>query len=113
MALDVEPVMHVVIVVPQVFAARAEARVPHHRGRVLSSDHRNGVQSPFPSPERGNPRGGSCDLSAVPRVSVAPARLRRRARNHARQNKAGRTATRVSRPIDTEATPPLPDTITR
>ena len=45
MALDVEPVMHVVIVVPHVFAARAEARVPHHRGRVQSSDHRNGLQT--------------------------------------------------------------------
>ena len=45
MALDVEPVMHVVIVVPQEFAARVEARVPHHRGRVHSSEHRDGVQT--------------------------------------------------------------------
>ena len=45
MALNVEPVMHVVIVVPQAFAARVEARVPHHRGLVQSSEHRDGVQT--------------------------------------------------------------------
>lgn len=37
--------MHVVIVVPQEFAALAEARVPHHRGLVQSSEHRDGVQT--------------------------------------------------------------------
>ena len=45
MALGVEPVMYVVIVVPQDFAARAEARVPDHRGQVHSSEHRDGVQT--------------------------------------------------------------------
>ena len=45
MALDVEPVMHVVIVVDQEFAARVEARVPRHRGRLHSSEHRDGVQT--------------------------------------------------------------------
>jgi translation elongation factor EF-G len=43
--VDVEPVMHVVIVVPQEFAARVEARIPNHRGRLHSSDHRDGVQT--------------------------------------------------------------------
>jgi translation elongation factor EF-G len=37
--------MDVVIVVPQEFAARVQARVPHHRGRVHSSEHRDGVQT--------------------------------------------------------------------
>jgi len=37
--------MHVVIVVPQEFAARVEARVPHHRGLLHSSEHRDGVQT--------------------------------------------------------------------
>jgi translation elongation factor EF-G len=45
MTLDVEPVMHVVIVVPHAFAARVEARLPYHRGRVQSSEHRDGVQT--------------------------------------------------------------------
>jgi len=45
MTLDVEPVMHVVIIVPQAFAARVEARIPHHRGRVQASEHRDGVQT--------------------------------------------------------------------
>ncbi len=45
MALTVEPVMHVVIVVAQEFAARLEARLPLHRGRLHSSEHRDGVQT--------------------------------------------------------------------
>jgi len=45
MTLAVEPVMHVVIVVPHVFAARVEARIPHCRGRLQSSEHRDGLQT--------------------------------------------------------------------
>lgn len=45
MAFTVEPVMHVVIIVPQECAARVEARLPHHRGRVQSSRHRDGQQT--------------------------------------------------------------------
>ena len=37
--------MDVVIVVPQEFAARLAARVPRHRGRLHSSEHRDGVQT--------------------------------------------------------------------
>ena len=37
--------MHVVIVVPQEFAARVAARVPAHRGRLQSSEYRDGVQT--------------------------------------------------------------------
>ena len=37
--------MHVVIVVAQEFAARLHARVPLHRGRLHSSEHRDGVQT--------------------------------------------------------------------
>jgi translation elongation factor EF-G len=44
-ALNVEPVMHVMIVVPQALAARVEARIPHHRGLVHSSEHRDGLQT--------------------------------------------------------------------
>jgi translation elongation factor EF-G len=43
--LAVEAVMHVVIVVGQEFAARVEARVSGHRGRLVSSEHRDGVQT--------------------------------------------------------------------
>jgi translation elongation factor EF-G len=43
--LTVEPVMHVVIVVPQTYAAGVEARLPRYRGRVISSEHRDGVQT--------------------------------------------------------------------
>jgi len=45
MTLNLEAVMHVVIVVPHVFAARVEARIPHYRGRVQSSEHRDGSQT--------------------------------------------------------------------
>jgi translation elongation factor EF-G len=44
-ALTVEPVMHVVIVVAQEFAACLHALVPRHRGRLDSSEHRDGVQT--------------------------------------------------------------------
>ena len=37
--------MHVVIVVPQEFAAGVAARVPPHRGRLQSSEYRDGVQT--------------------------------------------------------------------
>src|SRR5215203_7269581 len=37
--------MHVVIVVPQEFAARVEARVSRHRGRLHSSEHRDVVRT--------------------------------------------------------------------
>ena len=37
--------MHVVIVVPQVFATCVAARVAAHRGRLLSSEHRDGEQT--------------------------------------------------------------------
>ena len=37
--------MHVVIVAAQEFAARLHARVPLHRGRLHSSEHRDGVQT--------------------------------------------------------------------
>jgi translation elongation factor EF-G len=37
--------MHVVIVVAQEFAARVESLVPRHRGRLHSSEHRDGVQT--------------------------------------------------------------------
>lgn len=37
--------MHVVIVVPQEFAARVAARVTAHRGHLLSSEHRDGEQT--------------------------------------------------------------------
>ena len=37
--------MHVVIVVPQEYAAGVEARLPRHRGRLQSSEHRDGVQT--------------------------------------------------------------------
>ena len=37
--------MHVVIVVAQEFAARLEARVSRHRGRLHSSEHHDGVQT--------------------------------------------------------------------
>lgn len=45
MALDAEPVMRVVIFVPQRFAAGAEACVSDHRGLVDSSEHRDGLQT--------------------------------------------------------------------
>jgi translation elongation factor EF-G len=45
MTHPVEPVMHVVIVVAQEHAARVAARVPRHRGRLDSSEHRDGVQT--------------------------------------------------------------------
>ena len=37
--------MHVVISVSHEFAARVEACVPRHRGRVVSSEHRAGAQT--------------------------------------------------------------------
>ena len=37
--------MHVVIVVPQEFAAGVAARLPPHRGRLQSSEHCDGVQT--------------------------------------------------------------------
>ena len=37
--------MHVVIVVAQEFAARLEARILRHRGRLHSSEYRDGVQT--------------------------------------------------------------------
>ena len=37
--------MHVVIVVPQEFAARVAARLPLHRGRLQSSEYRDGLQT--------------------------------------------------------------------
>ena len=37
--------MHVVLTVPQEYAARVAARVPRHRGRLQSSEHRDGVQT--------------------------------------------------------------------
>ena len=45
MALDFAPMMHIVIVVPRAFAARVEACVPNHRGRLYSSDRRDEVQT--------------------------------------------------------------------
>jgi translation elongation factor EF-G len=37
--------MHVVMSVAHEFAARVEACVPRHRGRLVSSEHRAGVQT--------------------------------------------------------------------
>lgn len=45
MTPPVEPVMHVVIIVPQEYAARVAVRIPRHRGRFQSSEHRDGVQT--------------------------------------------------------------------
>jgi translation elongation factor EF-G len=44
-ALTVEPVMHVVIYVAQEYSARVEARIPRYRGRLHSSEHKDGVQT--------------------------------------------------------------------
>ena len=45
MPLALEPVMHVVISVSHEFGARAEACVPAHRGRVISSELRAGTHT--------------------------------------------------------------------
>jgi translation elongation factor EF-G len=37
--------MHVVITVPQEYAARVEARLTPHRGQLHGSEHRDGVQT--------------------------------------------------------------------
>ena len=44
-ALAVEPVLNVVIYVSHEFATRVEACVPRHRGRLVSSEVRAGVQT--------------------------------------------------------------------
>ena len=54
--------MHVVILVPPVFAARVEARTPRHRGRVLASEHQDDlptISARVPSaPPPGDPTAG-------------------------------------------------------